>query len=61
MLQLQNENFPLVDLDCNELEHKSFYSLYSCKCFKNTDFTTDKDKNVFHYTPTNHREHGKAS
>ena len=57
----KNERFPLVDLDCNELEHKSFYSLYSCKCFKNTDFTTEKDKNVFHYTPINHKEHEKAS
>ena len=49
-----------MDLDYNELEQESFNSLYSCKCLKNTDLTTEKDKNVFHYTPTYNREDGKS-
>ena len=48
-----------MDLDYNEQE--SFNSLYSCKCLKNTYFTTEKDKNVFHYTPINNREDEKTS
>ena len=51
----------IVDLDCNELEQESFNSLYSCKCLKNTDFTTEKDKNVFQYTAINNREDEKTS
>ena len=50
-----------MDLDCNKLEQKSFNSLYSCKCLKNTGFTTEKDKNDFHYTPINNTEDEKAS
>ena len=49
-----------MDLDYNELEQESFNSLYSCKCLKNTDFTTEKDKNVFHYTPIYNREDEKS-
>ena len=61
MSPLQKEKFPFVDLDCNEVEQESFNSSYSCKCLKNTDFTTDKDKNVFHYTPIKDREVEKPS
>ena len=50
-----------MDLDCNELEQENFNSLYSCKCLKNTDFTTEEDKNIFQYTPINNREDEKAS
>ena len=50
-----------VGLNYNELEQESFNSLYSCKCFKNTDFTTEKDKNIFHYTPINNIEDKKTS
>ena len=57
----KKENFPVVDLDCNELEQENFNSFYFCKCLKNTDFTSEKDKNVFHYTPVNNREDEKAS
>ena len=53
--------FPFVDLNCNELEQESFNSLYSCKCLQNTDFTTEKDKNIFYYTPINNREGEKTS
>ena len=50
-----------MDLDYNELEQENFNSLYSCKCLKNTDFTTEEDKNIFQYTPINNREDEKAS
>ena len=59
-LYCKKEKFPFVELDCNELEQESFNSLYSCKCLKNTDFTTEKDKNVFHYTPIYNREDEKS-
>ena len=49
----KRKKFPFVNLDYNKLEQKSFNSLYSCKCLKNTGFTTEKDKNDFHYTPIN--------
>ena len=45
----------------SQLEYQSFNSLYSCKCLKNTDFTIEKHKNVFHYTPINNREGEKVS
>ena len=57
----KKKKFPFVNLDCNELEQESFNSLYFCKCLKNMDFTTVKDKNVFHYTPINNREDEKTS
>ena len=57
----KKEKFPFVDLDCNELEQEGFKSLYFCKCLKNTDFTKEKDKNVFHYTPINNRDEEKIS
>ena len=59
-LYCKKEKFPFVELDCNELEQESFNSLYSCKCLKNTDFTTEKDKNVFHYTPIYNGEDEKS-
>ena len=59
-LYCKKEKFPFVELDCNELEQESFNSLYSCKCLKNTDFTTEKDKDVFHYTPIYDREDEKS-
>ena len=49
-----------MDLHYNELEQESFNSLYSCKCLKNTDFTTEKYKNVFHYTTIYNREDEKS-
>ena len=57
----EKEKFLFVDLDCNGLEPENFNSLYSCKCLKNTDFTTEEDKNIFQYTPINNREDEKAS
>ena len=59
-LYCKKEKFPLVELDRNKLEQESFNSLYSCKCLKNTDFTTEKDKDVFHYTPIYDREDEKS-
>ena len=35
--------------------------LYNISDCKNTDFTTEKDKNIFHYTPINNREDEKTS
>ena len=59
-LYCKKEKFPLVDLHYNELEQESFNPLYSCKCLKNTDFTTEKYKNVFDYTPIYNREDEKS-
>ena len=56
----KKEKFPFAALDYNKLEQESFNSLSSCKCLKNTDFTTEKDKNVFHYTPIYNREDEKS-
>ena len=43
-------------------EQESLNSLYSCKCLKKkNNFTTEKDKNAFRYTPINNKEDEKTS
>ena len=61
LLQKGKVSFCGFRLQWTRTRNALFSSLYSCKCLKNTYFTTEKDKNVFHYTPINNREDEKTS